>query len=46
MKQPEPQSAERRGAPKRKADAVKRVDMELPDGRYLLVYSRAVKPGA
>ena len=46
MKEPAPQPAERRGAPKPKVDAVKRVDMELADGRYLLVYSRAVKPGA
>ncbi len=44
MKQPAPQRSERRVAPKAKADAVKRVDMELADGRYLLVYSRAAKP--
>jgi len=46
MKQPAPQQSERRGAPKGKVDSVKRVDMELADGRYLLVYSRAAKPGA
>ena len=46
MKEPAPQRSERRGAPKARIEAVKRVDMELADGRYLLVYSRAAKPGA
>ena len=46
MKQPAPRRSERRGAPKEKGGAMKRVDIELADGRYLLVYSRTAKPGA
>ena len=46
MKEPAPRRSERRDAPKGKLETVKRVDMELADGRYLLVYSRAAKPRA
>ena len=46
MKEPAPRRSERRAAPKGKVDAVKRVDMELADGRYLLIYTRAARPGA
>jgi hypothetical protein len=44
MKEPAPRRSERRAAPKGNVDAVKRLDLELADGRYLLVYSR--KPRA
>jgi hypothetical protein len=52
MKQRAPRSADdrpaRRDAPdaKTEAAAIVRTDQELPDGRYLLVYSKAATPDA